>query len=102
MIHNYVHFGIHLVVPLIAALICYKKQWFKSFLILLSAFIIDLDHLLATPIFDAHRCSIDFHPLHSYGAIGIYISLLVPSKTRLFGLGLCIHILADSYACLFV
>jgi hypothetical protein len=102
MIHNYVHFGIHLVVPLIVALIGYKKQWFKSFLILLSAFIIDLDHLLATPIFDANRCSIDFHPLHSYGAIGIYICLLVPSKTRLFGLGLCIHILADSYACLVV
>ena len=61
--------------------------------------LIDLDHLMANPIFDTDRCSINFHPLHSYYAIGIYFLMLIPNKTRLIGLGLLIHILADSADC---
>ena len=61
--------------------------------------LIDLDHLLATPIFSPNRCSINFHPLHSYYAIAIYFMLLIPKKTRLIGLGLVIHILADTVDC---
>lgn len=61
--------------------------------------LIDLDHLLATPIFSPNRCSINFHPLHSYYAIAIYFILLIPKKTRLIGLGLVIHILADTVDC---
>ena len=67
---------------------------------MLSAFIIDLDHLLANPIFDPNRCSVNFHPLHSYYAIVIYLILLIPKKTRLFGLGLVAHIMADTADCL--
>jgi hypothetical protein len=36
--------------------------------------IVDLDHLLADPIYDPNRCSIGFHPLHSYPAIVIYLA----------------------------
>ena len=61
--------------------------------------LIDLDHLLASPIFSANRCSINFHPLHSYYAIAVYVALLIPKKTRLVGLGLVIHILADTADC---
>lgn len=61
--------------------------------------LIDLDHLLANPIFDSNRCSINFHPLHSYYAIAIYIVLLFPKQTRLIGFGLTIHILADTVDC---
>ena len=61
--------------------------------------LIDLDHLLATPIFSPNRCSINFHPLHSYYAIAIYFMLLIPKKTRLIGLGLVIHILAETGDC---
>ncbi|MDA9874547.1 MAG: DUF6122 family protein [Flavobacteriaceae bacterium] len=100
MAREFIHYGIHFLVPLLLSLIFYKKQWLKSYLIFLSAFIIDLDHLTATPLFDPLRCSIGFHPLHSYLAIGVYISLLVPSKTRLIGIGLCIHIIADGCDCL--
>ena len=102
MTQEFVHYGIHLIAPLLVALLIYKKQWFKTYAIFLSSFVIDLDHLLTTPLFDPNRCSIDFHPLHSYLAIGIYMCLLVPSKTRLFGIGLCIHILADGCDCLFM
>ena len=67
---------------------------------MICAMFIDLDHLLATPIFDPNRCSINFHPLHSYIAIVIYLILIIPKKTRMLGLGLIIHILADQIDCL--
>jgi hypothetical protein len=67
---------------------------------MLSAIIIDLDHLLANPVFDPTRCSINFHPLHSYYAIAIYIILTFIKKTRIIGLGLLIHMLADWADCL--
>ncbi len=69
---------------------------------MLSAFIIDLDHLLANPIFDPERCSINFHPLHAYYAIVTYIVLLIPKQTRIFALGLLAHIVSDSADCLLI
>jgi len=95
-----IHYGIHFLLPLIVALFLFKNQWKKAYVIMILGMLIDLDHLLATPIFAPNRCSINFHPLHSYYAIAIYILLLIPKKTRLIGLGLVIHILADSVDCL--
>ena len=95
-----IHYGIHFILPLIVALFLFKNQWKKAYVIMILGMLIDLDHLLATPIFAPNRCSINFHPLHSYYAIAIYILLLIPKKTRLIGLGLVIHILADSVDCL--
>ena len=80
----------------------YKKSVWKVYLIMIATMLIDLDHLLANPIFDPNRCSINFHPLHSYYAIGIYLLMLIPSKTRILAIGLLIHILADSVDCLFM
>lgn len=64
--------------------------------------LIDLDHLLANPIFDPNRCSINFHPLHTYYALAVYILLTLFKKTRLIGLGLVIHIIADIVDCSFM
>lgn len=100
MLQQFIHYGIHFIVPLCVAFIFYKPKWKVTFLIMISAMLIDLDHLIANPIFDANRCSINFHPLHSYVAIGIYFVLLLPTKTRVIGIGLLIHILADSVDCL--
>ncbi len=61
--------------------------------------LIDLDHLLATPIFSADRCSIGFHPLHSYYAIAFYVALLAIKNTRLIGIGLVLHIISDGVDC---
>ena len=69
---------------------------------MLLGFLIDLDHLLATPIFQSNRCSINFHPLHSYFAIVIYVIMLVPNKTRLIALGLLAHITADIADCILI
>ena len=102
MIQGLVHYGFHFIAPLLIGILFYRKEWLKTYAILLSTFVIDLDHLLATPLFDPNRCSIDFHPLHSCLAIGLYVCLLLPTKTRLIGIGLCIHILADACDCLFM
>jgi len=99
MLQGLLHYGIHFGLPLIIALIFFKNQWKIAYLIMVAALLIDIDHLLANPVFDANRCSINFHPLHTYYAIVIYVLLLFPKKTRLIGLGLCIHILADYLDC---
>jgi len=61
--------------------------------------LVDLDHLLASPIFDPTRCSINFHPLHSYLAIFVYFTGLFFTKTRIIALGLLLHMLADLVDC---
>ncbi|WGD35072.1 DUF6122 family protein [Olleya sp. YS] len=94
-----IHYGIHFGLPLVIALLFFKKQWKKATLIMLLGIIIDVDHLLATPVFAPNRCSINFHPLHTYYALAVYLVLLIPNKTRLIGLGLVIHIIADITDC---
>jgi hypothetical protein len=99
MLRFCVHYGLHFVFPLLIALYFYRKKWKMVYLIFLAAMLIDLDHLLARPIFDPNRCSINFHPLHSYYAIAVYAGMLFFTKTRILGLGLLIHILADTADC---
>ena len=61
--------------------------------------IIDVDHLLADPIYDPNRCGLGFHPLHSFPAIGVYGLLLIPNMTRTLGVGLWTHIILDGLDC---
>jgi len=99
MLQFSLHYGIHFGLPLLIALVFYKSYWLKAYGIMILGMLIDLDHLLADPIFDSSRCSINFHPLHSYYAIAVYVLLLFPKTTRLFGIGLIIHIIADTADC---
>ena len=79
--------------------------------------LVDADHLLADPIYDPNRCSIGFHPLHTWPAIVIYVGFfLVPlimsrrqagdnlkvamRMSHLIGLGLLIHMILDGLDCL--
>lgn len=100
MIRPLVHYGIHFLVPVLIAFIFYRPQLKRAIIILISGIIIDVDHLLATPVFDAHRCSIGFHFLHSYIAIAVYMILFALPKTRIYGLALLVHIIADAADCL--
>jgi len=102
MLQPVLHYGIHFVLPLGIACFFFKSKWKLAYLIMICTMLIDFDHLLATPIFDPERCSINFHPLHSYFALIVYLLLLIPKKTRILGIGLCIHILADFVDCLFM
>ena len=99
MLQNTIHYGIHFIAPIVIALIFFRKHWKMAAFIMLCGIAIDIDHVLATPMFDPTRCSINFHPLHSYFAIGIYVVLALLKKTRLMGIGLLIHILADTTDC---
>lgn len=100
MLRHLIHYGIHFLAPILIAFWFFKKDWKKVALILLAGILIDLDHLLATPLFDTDRCSIGFHPLHSYWAILGYAILPFFKSTRLIGLALIIHIFADLMDCL--
>ncbi len=102
MIQFIAHYGIHFIAPILIAFYFYRESAVRVSIYLLLGILIDVDHLLATPIFEANRCSIDFHPLHSYWAIGVYVLLFALKKTRILGLALLIHIIADSVDCLFI
>lgn len=94
-----VHYSLHLLAPGLIAWVFFRDHWKSAWLIMLATMIIDLDHLLANPIFDPNRCSIGFHPLHSYIAIGLYPILLFFRKTRIIGVGILFHILTDLLDC---
>ena len=99
MIQQVVHYFLHLGFPLIIALLFYREQWFRAYVIFLLTMLVDLDHLVADPIFDSCRCSIGFHPLHSYIAIAGYFLLLIFKKTRIVAIGLIIHMTTDLIDC---
>ena len=46
-----VHYGLHFVFPLVIALLWPRRRWTVVYLLLLSTMLIDVDHLLARPIF---------------------------------------------------
>jgi hypothetical protein len=94
-----IHLALHFIVPGIAAGWVFKDQWKKAWVIMLATMVIDLDHLLASPIFDPSRCSIGFHPLHSYPAICCYLAMVLIPKSRIIGVGLLIHIALDGIDC---
>ncbi|MGG8495145.1 DUF6122 family protein [Tenacibaculum sp. TC6] len=97
LIHYFLHFG----APFFIAFFFFNKEWKKVYLIFLGTMLIDLDHLLATPIFQSNRCSIQFHPLHTYYAVILYLILLFFKKPyRLISLGLLFHIFTDYVDCL--
>lgn len=99
MWQSFIHYGLHLIMPLIFARYFFRSRYKQVYLIFLLAMLIDLDHLLASPIFDPNRCSIGFHYLHSYIAIGTYLFLLFFKKTRLVGIALLWHIISDGIDC---
>src|SRR6056297_2523608 len=111
-----IHIVLHFVVPLLAAVVFYRRRWRSTAAILIATMLVDADHLLADPIYDPDRCSIGFHPLHTLTAIAFYAALtvapLVMSCTarsgrlervslplHLIGLGLLIHMALDWIDC---
>ena len=98
----FVHIILHLLVPILVARLGWKGRWPRAALIMLATMAVDLDHLLAIPVYDPNRCSIGFHPLHSVWAIGSYGALSLFGRTRLWGVGLLIHMALDLIDCLWM
>lgn len=97
---TFLHYFLHLIFPAILAFAFYRRRWVKVYTVLLLTMLVDLDHLLASPIFDPCRCSIGFHPLHSYLAIFGYVLLLFISRCRIIAIGLILHMATDYLDCI--
>lgn len=98
-----IHYTLHFIAPLGIAFLCCKTQWKKAYLIFLATMLVDIDHLWATPIFEANRCSINLHWFHTYYAMVIYVILLFFKKPfRIIGIGLLFHMLTDAIDCWFM
>ena len=105
MIRAGLHILSHFLVP--AAVAPGLKRWlypewatWKVWAVLSATILVDLDHLLATPIYQADRCSLTTHPLHAPLAIVIYAMATVFPRTRLVAIGLLIHMGLDGIDCL--
>lgn len=97
---TFIHYFLHLVFPFFIAYIFFRDDWKKVYLILLATMLIDVDHLLSNPIFQASRCSIGAHPLHSLYLIPVYIALLFFKKPfNILGIGLLFHLFTDAVDC---
>ena len=111
------HIALHFIIPILVALAFYRKHWRYAATIMIATMLVDADHLLAVPIYDPNRCSIGFHPLHTWPMLVAYALLfLMPLAVRkrqhierlgshvrflhLVGSGLLIHMALDSVDCL--
>jgi hypothetical protein len=65
-----VHLVLHAAVPGAVAWFFFRHGG-EPRLIMLATMLVDLDHLLADPIYDPNRCGIGFHPLHTAPAIAV-------------------------------
>ena len=103
LLRHILHYGLHLVVPFALGKLFWKENWWKAGLIMIGTMVIDLDHLLAEPIFDPGRCSVGFHPLHTLWAGVVYLGLLtIPSwKWRAVAVGCLWHLCTDAVDCQF-
>ena len=97
-----IHMTLHFLVPFMVAKTVWKENWFSPFIIMALTIAVDIDHLLADPIFDPNRCGLGFHPLHSWTAIIVYLVALFSPRLRIVSLGLLIHMGLDGTDCLWI
>lgn len=97
-----IHISLHLLFPGLIARVFFREHWKKAWLIMLATMLVDLDHLLADPIFDPSRCGIGFHVLHSYYAIAGYLAMSFLPQLRIIAIGLLFHMFTDYLDCLWM
>jgi len=93
------HMLAHVLVPGLVARLAFKPNWQRAWLIMLATLIVDLDHLLSSPIFDPDRCSIGTHLLHTEPAMAVYGLMLLIPKLRIIAAGLLVHMALDALDC---
>jgi hypothetical protein len=107
MLQTLLHYSGHFAMPFLIAWLIWRNNddprlWLNAAFIMLATMAIDLDHLLADPIFDPNRCSIGFHPLHTIWAGGFYLLLLLVPRwwMRAMAIGCLWHLVTDGGDCL--
>lgn len=93
------HIVLHFLAPALATGIFFRKCWKHAYFTMIATMLVDLDHLVASPIYDPNRCSIGFHVLHHPFFVMFYFVLCFVPKTRLIGIGLSIHMCLDFIDC---
>ena len=79
-----------------------KKKYNLKYIILMvfSSHLIDLDHLLADPIYDPLRCSINFHFLHKWYLFPLYIVGSIFGRYKYLFWAILLHLVLDLLDCL--
>jgi hypothetical protein len=96
------HIVLHLVVPGIAARLCWARRPLRAWSVMIATMLVDLDHLLAETVYDPARCSLGFHPLHTWPALALYLAATAWRPSRLIGVGLVLHMALDGIDCLWM
>jgi hypothetical protein len=96
------HLVLHLLVPALVARRLDKQRPGRAWVILVATMLVDLDHLLADTLYDPDRCSLGFHPLHTWPVWPVAALLTAWPRTRLVGVGLLIHMGLDGIDCLWM
>lgn len=102
MLRPILHGFLHLAVPGVVARLAWREVWIRAWVIMALTILVDLDHLLADPLFDPNRCSIGYHPLHSWPAQALWVGLALWPRSRVIGVGLLIHMGLDAIDCAFM
>jgi hypothetical protein len=95
MLRPVFHIAAHFLVPALVARFGFGERRLRAWLVLVSTMVVDLDHLLAVPVYDPDRFSLGFHPLHAWVLQPVYVMLALWPRTRLVGLGLVLHMVLD-------
>ena len=93
------HIILHFLIPAIVAGVFFRSSWKYAYVAMIATMLVDLDHLIAKPMYDPGRCSIGFHPLHQPWLVILYLALCFAPRTRLVGIGLTIHMWLDAIDC---
>jgi hypothetical protein len=113
------HLALHVFVPALLGRLIDPTRWVSVSLLMVGTMLVDLDHLIADPIYDPERCSIGFHPLHTALPIGLYLTVAAVAGAAywaargpgqrdagvwravfLVGAGLVIHMGLDALDCI--
>lgn len=121
MLQATVHYGLHFLFPGVLAWVFFRSRWKKAWLVMALTMLVDLDHVFACSqfleeagvqglwrlfecpdLFVADRCSIGFHPLHSWLAIAMYGLMFFVPWLRIIATGLLFHMVTDFQDCLWM
>lgn len=93
------HIFLHFLIPAVVVGVFLRQDWKRAYFVMMFTMLVDIDHLLANPVYDPGRCSIGFHPLHGFLPISLFAALCFIPKLRYAGIGLTIHMILDSVDC---
>ncbi|WP_017732133.1 DUF6122 family protein [Nafulsella turpanensis] len=104
MLQTITHYSLHFLAPGLLAWLFFRPIWLKAWGLMLLSMAVDLDHLLASPVFAPNRCSIGFHPLHLWPSMLVYVGMLFIPKwwVKAIGTGLLFHMVTDFIDCLWM